>query len=47
MSFRYRLLPSGKWEVLRSDDMVMAVFGTPREARDYCQRKNAEAGSMQ
>lgn len=43
MTFRCRLLPSGRWEVLRSDNMVMAVFGTPGEASDYCKRKNDEA----
>lgn len=41
--FTYRLLTSLRWEVLRGDGFIMAVFGTRREASAYCLRKNAEA----
>lgn len=43
MPFTFRLLPSLRWEVLRGDGFIMAVFGTRSEASAYCLRKNSEA----
>ncbi|WP_157212013.1 hypothetical protein [Sinorhizobium sojae] len=43
MTFRYRLLASGRYEVLRADGFIMGVFGTRDQAETYCDQKNAEA----